>query len=56
MSMCSLSFTLALQDQTDCIAGTVNRRVMSETEFGRLIEPGAVMLLHQVGLLLCIHF
>eukprot|EP00250_Pteridium_aquilinum_P026541 c33168_g1_i1 orf=2-574(-) len=38
-----------LKDHSDFINGTVNRRVMSETEFGRIIEPGAVILLHQVA-------
>ncbi|MCO5601288.1 hypothetical protein L7F22_055407 [Adiantum nelumboides] len=38
-----------LKDQTDSIHGTVNRRVLSETEFGRIMEPGAVILLHQVA-------
>ena len=52
----SLSFPLILQDKTGCIAGTVNRRVMVETEFGRLVEPGAVMLLHQVGFCIAISF
>ena len=29
---------------------------MVETEFGRLVEPGAVMLLHQVGFCIAISF
>ncbi|KAI5080896.1 hypothetical protein GOP47_0004079 [Adiantum capillus-veneris] len=40
---------LNLKDQTDTINGIVNRRVLSETEFGRIMEPGAVILLHQVA-------
>lgn len=38
-----------LKDPSDFINGTVNRKVMNETEFGRFIEPGAVIVLQQVA-------
>ncbi|KAH7295511.1 hypothetical protein KP509_27G052900 [Ceratopteris richardii] len=40
---------VCLKDETDSVSGIVNRRVISETEFGRMLEPGAVILLHQVA-------
>jgi hypothetical protein len=43
------SMLITLKDPTGTIGGSINHKVMEESEFGRNISAGAVLLLQQVG-------